>query len=283
MCLPVMLSDVLGALPRLKELTLEYCTLDSALERRPSCSQRTSNITDLRIKRLQYDGPSTAQTSITVPCTGLFSLLPGLRTLHVEGCFLPIEVFTSGITSLTLVVPRLLHSLTRAHICDVLRAMPQLRRLTADDDGDWVHYPDGLSPFPHPEPKPLPMLRHLTQFSGSVDVGKMVLVGSPALELEEVMISETFGESAVEFIHLLQQHSAPIRRISVALCSPNFVGVVRAVFDYLPQCERLEITYPGESPIIPAPPSPSLTITQWSENGRSEAHSPLNFSRFGQP
>ncbi|KAJ7496455.1 hypothetical protein FB451DRAFT_1207850, partial [Mycena latifolia] len=122
----------------------------------------------------------------TVPCAGLLFLLPRLHTLHTEQYFLPTAILTSGITSLTIGITRsrdrIVTAHGEAHLCQVLRAMPQLRDLTAYGCAVTL-IPRGVPglQFPTTMGDP-PSLLHLIHFNGSAYLGLLALAEVPAIE-----------------------------------------------------------------------------------------------------
>ncbi|KAJ7496423.1 hypothetical protein FB451DRAFT_1207772 [Mycena latifolia] len=247
--IPANLVDMLRGLPSLTHLTFDFCALTPALAELPAPSEYTSNITDLKIRLGTYPwGLVQPWNPQTVPCAGLFSLLPGLRALHIEDCFLPTEILASGITSLTIGVPHTHDSsaifYAEAHLCKVLRSMPQLTRLTA------YLRPVNTSGAPHHqfnayhgfvtlgEP---PRLPHLTHFSGTARLGQLALVMVP--ELENVRVTAQGNSDAIEFIQFLQKRRTLVRHISVEL--PFWSSTVARILLCLPRCERREIVYAG--------------------------------------
>ncbi|KAJ7478345.1 hypothetical protein FB451DRAFT_1241835 [Mycena latifolia] len=248
------LNEVISQLRSLKRLTLHHCALSADLMEPPVPLPRlqdASNITDLQIN-LVRDPSSLAKpwSTDTMPCAGLFHLLPRLRTLHIDGCVLPTEVLGSGITALTISIPHIPESdadgvaFARDYFCRVLWAMPQLRRLTAyeypSNEGDGDHPNDPPQPVPAPDEPP--RLCHLTHFSGAMHFAQLAL--SASLELENVC-QEGDGEDVVKFIEFLQERQTPVRRLSIKLPEGWDAEVVRAATYCLPRCEVLEIEYEG--------------------------------------
>ncbi|KAJ7496425.1 hypothetical protein FB451DRAFT_1549578 [Mycena latifolia] len=246
--IPANLVDVLRGLPSLTHLTLDFCALAPALVALPAPSEYTSNITSVKVRLRKYPlsliQPWNPQT---VRCAGLFSLLPGLRTLHIDDCHLPTEILASAITSLTIGVPNILDAsaifYAEAHFCKVLRAMPQLTRLTAylcsvntNDAPRHDTFYHGSTALGEP-----PRLPHLTHFSGAARLGQLALGMVP--DLEDVRVTAQGDSDAIQFIHFLQKRRIFVQHISVEL--PGWSSQVARALLHLTRCERREIVYAG--------------------------------------
>ncbi|KAJ7496452.1 hypothetical protein FB451DRAFT_1207835, partial [Mycena latifolia] len=249
------LADVLQGLPGLTQLTLDYGALTPALAELAARSPLSSNITNLKINL--RTGPLTFKqpwSAATVPAAGLFALLPRLHTLHIHRCFIPIEILPSGITLLTIGFPRVSDPVARdhgkAHLCQVLRTMPQVERLTTylcdveydkDHYGLRHHYTDEELQALAAQHDP-PRLLHLTHFTGAASLARVALADANAVEVVNVKAEDE--EEAIEFIQFLKQQSHLVRRFSVEL--PFWSSKVAwTLLRCFRQCEHLVITYSG--------------------------------------
>ncbi|KAJ7697693.1 hypothetical protein B0H17DRAFT_1328857 [Mycena rosella] len=229
--IPADFCDVLQELPILKQLTLNYCALPLALSQLPVRPSRLpthiSNVTSLKVSLVKPEHPVLSMDP--VPCAGLLSLLPRLRTLDIERCFLATDVFPSGITSPTIKIPWAGgEALAKGYLCEVLRSLPRLQSLTAfmsDEDLSSYDPTHALSPY---HTAPPPSLPHLTHYTGTADLGLVALAASPI----------------IHDIRFLEERNAPVRGLSVKLPLWSSAAA-RVISRYLPQCERLEIIYAG--------------------------------------
>ncbi|KAJ7652574.1 hypothetical protein B0H17DRAFT_1338541 [Mycena rosella] len=242
--IPTDFRDILRELPILKQLTLNYCALPLALSQLPVRPSRLpthiSNVTSLKVSLVK---PEHLVLSMDpVPCAGLLSLLPRLRTLHIERCFLATDVFPSGITSLTIEIPcKGGEALAEGYLCEVLRLLPRLRSLTAfmRDENPSRHNPThAFSPYHTVPPSSLP---HLTDYTGTADLGLVALAASPIIE---DIRAQGKSERIIQLIEFLGERNAPVRSLSVELPLWSSAAA-RVISRYFPQCERLEITYAG--------------------------------------
>ncbi|KAJ7496454.1 hypothetical protein FB451DRAFT_196981 [Mycena latifolia] len=264
--IPANLQEVLQGLPSLKQLTLDRCALAPALSQLPvsPLSEYTSNITNLKVVLGGYPFMSTQLWNTnTVSCAGLFSLLPRLRTLHIERSFLPTEHLPTEITSLTIGIPRVRDSPVddhgKAYLRRVLCLMPHLRSLIACTEqlevlhlptlqhiGLNLHHPHhSLNQHQHghpqsPEMDDPPNLPHLTHFTGAISLALVALAKAPAVE--DLCVEAETEREALEFVPLLAERNPLVRRFSVHLPNWNRESA-RGISRGLAQCERLEITY----------------------------------------
>ncbi|KAJ6597797.1 hypothetical protein DFH09DRAFT_1399534 [Mycena vulgaris] len=243
--IPENFHDFLRKLPSLKELALEQCVLPPALAGLPisPLPEYPSNVINLKVT-LYNSHVHPQDWTATIPCAGLFVLLPRLHTLHIERCFLPTDILAAGITSLTIGIPCADSSAgdaaAKAYLCKVLRKMPQLRRLTAHMRTFETH-PDDFHPHQIlPTIGAPPSLLYLTHFTGADRLGLVSLLAAPALE--DVRVTGRRDVEAIEFIESLQERNVLVRRLTVEL--PGWSAeVARAATRCLPQCEHLEIVY----------------------------------------
>ncbi|KAJ7697708.1 hypothetical protein B0H17DRAFT_1051908, partial [Mycena rosella] len=93
-----------------------------------------------------------------------------------------------------------------------------------------------LSPY---HTAPPPSLPHLTHYTGTADLGLVALAASPIIHDIRVQ-----GKSAriIQLVKFLEERNAPVRGLSVELPFWSSAAA-RVISHYLPQCERLEITY----------------------------------------
>ncbi|KAJ7697721.1 hypothetical protein B0H17DRAFT_356547 [Mycena rosella] len=250
--IPANLQDVLRDLPALKQFTLNYCALPVALSELPvrggsrGPAPHASNITSLKVSLVDpVHHPLPVWSTAPLPCAGLFFLLPRLRTLHIERCFLATDFFGSGITSLTIEIPRLIDdALPYTYLCKVLWSLPRLRCLTAYTWNQCHEDADNHTFNPYQPPVvtgPPPSLPHLTHYTGTADLGLVALAAAPIIEDIRV---QGKSEQIIQLVELLQERNAPVRGLSVQLPFWSYAAA-QVISRYLPQCGRLEITYAG--------------------------------------
>ncbi|KAJ7075514.1 hypothetical protein B0H15DRAFT_956434 [Mycena belliarum] len=253
--IPTQLCDVLHQLRNIQSLTLDHCSLPETLME-PSLllsrhSSNTSAVTTLKLNivdpRLPH--PHWGQE---LRCGGLIALLPRMRTLHIDRCFLPVESLGSMTVELIICIPHLGDGDTirfgRKYFCRLLREMPQLQRLTATESQCKIRINStSLQGIPHIAPitmDELPILPRLTHFTGGTQLGHLALSARHALE--EVRIEEE-GEAVIKFIEFLQLQQASVRRLDIRVLKRWDAEVVRAVCYCLPSCEVLAIEHDGET------------------------------------
>lgn len=187
---------------------------------------------------------------------------PGLHTLHLEACPIPLEtpilIRSPNLTSLSLPLP--LGSL-ESHVVDMLRSMPQLQQLSLD-------FPDRLQPSQ--ATLDLVYLPFLTQtaFRGH---STSVITTLSHLRLSAMLLLISLYCETESHTDLGQEGANLFRAIGQACCPPGaFHRQQPAVHPFSPRILTLESpTLAGQSR-----EGSRLLITDWTPHGEQAIHPP---------
>ncbi|KAJ7027122.1 hypothetical protein C8F04DRAFT_1123474 [Mycena alexandri] len=247
---PEDLYHVLADLSALKELTLRYCALPPSLTSVPVAILPNRNITSLKLfglKSYPYRSANTF-TADPVPCAGLFSLLPRLRSLHLELSFVetPFLPPSHRLTQLTIGVPS--SAVYINHFLEILRSIPQLERLTTYDREKPGHEADANNANASAVPTAPPALNYLTHYTGTTALALEALKAAPSLI--DVCIVADSSRLLVDFVEFLDQRQIPARRLrlEVTYWGSDTVEALRAIAYRLPGLECLAVAYSNGQP-----------------------------------